>query len=294
MLCLLSLFLLYKTSTNFTISYEPQDTRTAQKILEFANEELPRISKDMGVMQKSIPRINIKLISSTSDIDKINGFPDWGIGCAIPNKHTIILKSPRIIKYPVNIRTLVAHEISHIVLGNLTPVEIPRWFDEGMAMYESCEWEIGESVWLSWANFNHSILPLSTIETHFPQNTKKAKLAYVESFSTIAFIINQFGEESLKELIQALHSAGATSHFDQILQKVLGLNSIDFAQEWEKWVEHRYNGFNVFFNTFFPGTLLLVIFFLVIFLKRRRINSNNLKSFESQINNTNEHKESDS
>jgi hypothetical protein len=271
------LFLLCKETTNFTISYEPQDTKIAKEVLEFAEEEFPRILKDMGVAQGVIPRIEIKLVSSISEIQKINGFPDWGIGCAIPSKYTILLKSPRIVKYPVDLRTLVAHEISHIVLGNLSQVKIPRWFDEGIAMYESYEWRIGESMWLSWANFTHSILPLSSIALNFPEESQKAKLAYVESFSTIAFIINQFGEESLKEIIGALKEANS---FDEALRRVLGLNRTDFADEWKEWVEHKYTGFNVFFNMFFPGGLLLFIFFLAIFLKRKRIKYETTKDME--------------
>jgi len=310
------LFLLYKATPNFTIFYEPQDTRTAQEILKFAETEFPRISKDLGMEsqpvimsdpelvsgEESPTKINIHLLSSTSEIKKINEFPDWGIGCAIPNKHTIILKSPRIVKYPVNLKTLVAHEISHIVLGNITQIKIPKWFDEGVAMFESCEWELGESIWLSWATFTHSILPLSSIELYFPDDSKKAKLAYVESFSTISFIIDQFGEVALYEIIQTLakgetpsitkHSSaeGYPQNFDQVLEKVLLLNSLDFSNEWKKWVEQKYTGFNVLFNTFFPSGLLLFIFFLAIFLKKRKIKSDNVKSFEPQIN-TDEHKD---
>ncbi len=296
--CLLSLFLLYKASPNFTISFQPQDIKVAQEIIEFAEIELLRISKDMEVEQGFISHINIRLVFSTSEVEEINVFPDWGIGCAIPDKYMILLKSPRIIKYPIDIRTLVAHEISHIILGNISPVKIPRWFDEGMAMYESSEWKLGESIWLSWANFTHSILPLSSIETYFPENHRKAKLAYVESFSTISFIVNQFGEESLKEIIRTLRGNNNSSDsliqetplssFSQVLQNVLGLNSDDFTKEWEKWVKRQYTGFSLLINTLFPGILLLLVFFLVICLKRRKIKADNIKICESKIN-TNEH-----
>ncbi|MCK4352427.1 hypothetical protein KAW65_03355 [candidate division WOR-3 bacterium] len=283
-ICIFVLFLFYKESPNFTVFYQPQDEKVAREVIKFAEQELPQIVEDIGLKEKI--KIDIYIAFSETEIKKIRNFPDWGIGCAYPSKRTIILKSPRIVKYPLNLRTLVAHEIAHVVLGNLLKnIPIPKWFDEGMAMYESREWKIGESIGLSWANFTNSLLPLSEIEQNFPYNSKEAKLAYIESFSAIAFIINEFGKESLQEIIK---NTKQTNSFNQALTIVLGLNYQDFKNEWEKWVKERYTGFNVLFKTFFPWTLILIIFFIALFLNIKRKQRYKKKAYYEPTNYTKE------
>ena len=262
-----------KVSSNFTVFYQPKDVKVANEVLGFAEKELARISEDLGLKEKI--KLKIWLAADESEIEKLTqgNFPDWGVGCAYPAKLAVILKSPRIIKYPLNIRTLVAHEISHVILGNLLKgTRIPRWFDEGVAMQESQEWEIGGSMRLSWANFTHSLLPLSDIDQDFPQESERARLAYTESFYAVSFMINEFGNESVKKIIESLKQ---TNSFSQALNMALGLNYRDFEYEWEKWVKERYTGFSVILKVFFPMGVILIIFFIVLFInliqKRRKI-----------------------
>jgi hypothetical protein len=260
------LFLLCQETPHFTVSYDHADERIALEIVRFVELDLSRISEDIGLTETLM--IDIRVISSEDESDSIRGFPDWGIGCAMPLEKAIAIKSPRLAAHPVDLRTLVAHEIAHVVLGSKCGnVEIPRWFDEGMAMYESGEWKFGESVWLSWANVTHSLLPLSSIGRRFPENAGRAKLAYVESFSVILFLIDQFGRESFLEIIE---NVGELGSFDRAMQKSLGVSSSEFEREWQEWVEKEYGGFSVVLNTFFPMSLLLVIFFAAVILKRRR------------------------
>jgi hypothetical protein len=260
------LFLLCQETPHFTISYDHADERIAMEIVRFVELDLSRISGDMGLTETLM--IDIRIISSEDESKSIRGFPDWGIGCAMPLEKSIAIRSPRLAAHPVDLRTLVAHEIAHVVLGSKCGNrKIPRWFDEGMAMYESREWRIGESVWLSWANVTHSILPLSSIERSFPEDAGKAKLAYVESFSVISFLIDQFGGECLLEIIESVEELDS---FDRAMTKTLGIDSSQFEREWQRWVEQEYGGFSVLLNTFFPMSLLLVIFFAAVILKRRR------------------------
>lgn len=269
------MFLLYQESSNFTISYHSSDRRVVDEILKFAEQELTRISENIGVSLET--KIRIYILSSDEEVKKIHLLPDWGVGGAIPLEKVIIIKSPRIVKYPVNLRTLVAHEIAHIVLGNKCKnVRIPKWFDEGIAMYESKEWRLDDSIRLAWANFTNSILPLPGIERKFPKDSKNAELAYTESFSTISFIVSEFGKEAIKYIIQDMGQSSSSvqsqveTDFDQTLKNVLELSYTEFCDEWMKWVQQKYTAFNVLLNVFFPGVLLLIVFFIAVLLKMRQ------------------------
>ncbi len=95
-----------------------------------------------------------------------NKFPDWGVACAIPRRNLIILKSPIEFRYYRPFSQVVTHELAHIFMGTLSGQgRVPRWLDEGFAMYHSQEWRIGQEVAVARAVLTGSILPLSQIES---------------------------------------------------------------------------------------------------------------------------------
>lgn len=251
------------TLDHFIFTYNEKDRVNAQSVIKYAEPAFLRICSEFQYTPSK--PISIYLVSTHSEFKELakDGFPDWGAGCAYPARSLIILKSPRLVKKNVIFQTLVAHEISHCVLGDmLKGIWIPRWFDEGIAMYESHEWQFGEGFILSWANFTNSIIPLSQIERVFPQKLSEARLAYVESFSTISFIIQEFGREALLETIKFMKE---TISFDLACKKALGLSKKDFEIEWLKWAKRNHSGFVVLLKDFFPYMIILIIFFIVVF-----------------------------
>jgi hypothetical protein len=240
------------------------DEKIASQISSFIDHEILRIKKNISLKEEI--KITITILSSDSEIKKISGFPDWGVGCAMPSKREIIIKSPRIIKYPLNLKNLLIHEITHVVLGNkYKNISIPKWFDEGIAMYEAREWRMSDNIKLAWANFTHSILPLSSIERKFPEDKRRADLAYIESFSVIPFIVCNFGKEKIKELINNIEK---TNSFEKGIRETFGINYLDFMIEWKKWVQERYSHFSIIFSLF-PISILLLIFFIAVLLKTK-------------------------
>ncbi|MCH7760799.1 hypothetical protein IIA15_05275 [candidate division TA06 bacterium] len=233
-------------SEHFLLSYKKEDERSAREILLYAEEELPPIAAHLGIVPTPSEKIRIILSSTQDDFDQFTrqGVPDWGIGCALPHEKTIVLKTPRLVGKNIDLRSLIAHEISHILLHNPHTsfnkggMGIPRWFDEGLAMFESREWKVGESMTLAWAVLNNTLLPLSSLKTHFPASEKKARLAYTQSFSTIAYIIEEFGEEGLQFLLKTLTSTG---DFEKALEEGLGLTCDQFQQQWLTHLKKNYN-----------------------------------------------------
>ena len=66
--------------------------------------------------------------------------PSWAIGVAYPSLNLIIIKSPRAIKRGhIDLIKVFKHEFTHIALGRAFKgrEKVPRWLDEGLAMYES-------------------------------------------------------------------------------------------------------------------------------------------------------------
>jgi hypothetical protein len=194
-------------------------------------------------------------------------FPDWGVGCAIPGRNEIILKSPLEFRYHRPFSQVVTHELAHVFLGNFSRGKrVPRWLDEGFAMFQSQEWRIGQDVSVARAVLTGSILPLSQIESVNAFKESKAQLAYTESFLAVSYLYAEYGEGTVKELVT--HLAKGTS-LDLAFMNTIGSNYLAFQMEFEKFISERYN-----WASFLGDTILVWIglAFLIIFLyllKRR-------------------------
>jgi len=264
-------------SEHFTLSYKGEDEKFASEILHHGEEILLSISIHLGKIPSEIEKIQIFLTSRQEDFDRLtrNGVPDWGMGCALPEERTIILKSPRLTGNPPkteNLRSLIAHEISHILLHQ-SPfheggMRIPRWFDEGIAMFESKELRMGETMTLAFSVFTNSLLPLSTLEIYFPSEEKKAHLAYLQSFSTISYILEVYGEEGLRELLKNLTESG---DFEEAIRKGLGITPEGFEKEWLTYLKSHYNFLYLLSDSHLLWGFLSLLFISVFVIKTIQI-----------------------
>ncbi|KPL00127.1 MAG: hypothetical protein AMJ91_05335 [candidate division Zixibacteria bacterium SM23_73_3] len=206
-----------------------------------------------------------------------NSFPDWGIGCAIPTRNLIILKSPRRFTYHRPFSQVVTHELAHIFLGKLSQGKrVPRWLDEGFAMYQSQEWRIGQDVAVGRAVLTGSVLPLSQIESVNAFKESKAQLAYTESFLAVSYLYREYGEGTIKELVT--HLAHGTS-IDLAFMRTIGSNYLSFQLEFEKHIKEKYNWVSFLGDTFLVwiGLAFLIVF---LYLLKRRYAKKILKEWE--------------
>ena len=204
-------------------------------------------------------------------------FPEWGIGCAIPHRNLIILKSPLKFKYYRPFSQVVTHELAHIFLGKLSRGKrIPRWLDEGFAMYQSQEWRIGQDMAVARAVLTGSILPLTQIESVNAFRESKAQLAYTESFLAVSYLYGEYGEGTVKEIVT--HLASGTS-MDLAFMRTIGSNYLSFQMEFEKYIKEKYNWVSFFGDTFliWIGLAFLMVF---LYLLKRRHSRKTLKEWE--------------
>jgi hypothetical protein len=167
----------------------------------------------------------------------------------------------------VDLKTVTFHEITHIVLGESTNGrKIPRWFDEGMAMYSSSQWRIENEKVLSWAVFTHSLIPLLDIEISFPSDEDSARLAYVEGFSAVSFLIKEFGLDGLQELIRSMREYD----FKKAMFISLSVPYNEFVKMWSDYAKKSHSGIYLLLYRLFPWGIILLIFFLVVIITYRK------------------------
>jgi hypothetical protein len=223
--------------------------------------------------------VSVYLVDSDKEFRSLvgEGFPDWGIGCAIPSQNLIVLKSPLHFDYHRPLSELVTHELAHIFLGNLAKgVALPRWLDEGFAMHQSQEWQMGQDIAVARALLTGSLLRLSQIESVNAFRESKAQLAYTESFLAVSYLTSEYGEGAIRELVDHLASG---TNIDLAFLKTIGSNYLTFQLEFDQYIKSKYNWISFFGDTYFlwVGLAFLIIF---LYLAKKRHTKKILKEWE--------------
>jgi hypothetical protein len=127
---------------------------------------------------------------------------------------------------------LVRHELTHLVfddaIGEFNTYP-PRWLNEGVAVHLSRGIEQGDRNQVEGAVRGGTLIPLQGLEGQFPTRARRFSLAYAESTSAVTYLVDTYGEEALRELVQA-YAAGLGT--DAAFQQAIGVDLDTFAAAW--------------------------------------------------------------
>lgn len=271
--------LIIQNSVGISIEYEDIDSTLAFEILKTAEEVLPEISELVGYEYSG--DITIKLISNVEEFRKLteSGIPDWGAGFADTRNSIIVVNSPRVLKRELDLRRITKHELAHLVLSqSVGSRRLPRWFNEGFAMYCSLEWRFGQEKILAVANVTNSLIPLSELELAFPRDVRRAEIAYTESFSALAYIIKNFGDEGFRDILFYLRD----KDFEEAIFLSLGITYYELMDEWDTWVKKTYNWVYFLFTGSFI-LLLMVFIFIILGIKTLLTRQRRMRELEEDM-----------
>ena len=128
---------------------------------------------------------------------------------------------------------VIRHEAAHIVTkvaGDGPFTRLPSWLDEGTAVFMQNSVGRGYSDAVSFAIQTNTPLNLRSLAGQ-PNDPSKINLFYGQSGSTVAFLINEFGEQAFADLY-ATAKAGSTT--DDALQTVYGFDTNGLYNLWRE------------------------------------------------------------
>jgi len=239
----------------------------AMDLLATGEREYSRVTGIIDYQPAEIIEIYLARDPEEFRLLTLGRIPEWGVGAAVPSRGRIVLISPRSSQKEVDSHQVLVHELSHVVLGQaLGDARAPRWLEEGLAMYISHEWRLGQSVLVARALLFDSLIPLERISTVNSFSRARANLAYTESYLAIAFILDRYGETRLHQLVRDLARPG---DIDLAMQTSLGLTYREFLLEWKDYVTSKYHWASVLSNPLILWLLILSLFLLAFVIKRR-------------------------
>jgi hypothetical protein len=103
------------------------------------------------------------------------------------------------------------HELGHIIFHEYIgfDVEIPLWFEEGVAMYQEKAKRFGAHDTVAQAVKNGQFIPLTQLTNmrlYSDSPTEEVQLFYAESASVVYYMINELGEHRFVKLCRELKS----------------------------------------------------------------------------------------
>ncbi len=196
--------------------------------------------------------------------------PAWAAGMALIGPNALLLNAAAV--RGERGRPLVRHELAHLALGRLGPGRFPRWFQEGFAMMVAGEWTMATYAATYRASLSQWAIPLSALETSFPDGFADAEIAYAESFSFVTYLNDQGGDEKLRALIAKVAGGAGMA---ESLAETYGRSLNDLESAWRKRMGSRYSWLGLLSGTGalwgFASALLLIAYFRLRRKKRLRL-----------------------
>lgn len=222
------------TADKLNLHYYSGDQTFAQDLLNAAKDGL-EFNKTRSGLTADSP-IDLYIYADTNDMkDAILYEPSWTGGQAFPDHDIVILGiSQADLEWG---RDAIVHELTHVLVGHLTFSclgGVPTWLNEGLAVYSEGELDPQSQQQLDDAIRGNTLLSVRSLSEGFSEVSSKAYLSYSQSFSIVKFLVENYGQAEMTDLLEALRDGAA---IDDALETTYGFNVDGLEDEWRKAIQ---------------------------------------------------------
>jgi hypothetical protein len=223
-----------------TLEYPSSVRERADRIAREADEAKARLAEELG--QPVLAHLEVRIARSPeqmSDLAPPNTVPAYAVGVAYPELHAVVLslQAPDTYEAP-DLDEVFRHELVHVALEDAVQGHhVPRWFNEGLAIYES-----GEKSWDRWktlgdATLSKRLLPLAELDQGFPRDRYEVNVAYAQSADFVRYLMRDSDRVRFGSLIERVRSGTA---FDRALADAYGTDLRKLEYEWREQNSKRF------------------------------------------------------
>ncbi len=132
------------------------------------------------------------------------------------------------------------HEMSHVFVLEATGSRVPRWFTEGLAVYEETaaapDWGDRLDPDAIHAIQHKQLLPVAELDRGFirPSYPQQVIVSYFQGGKICSYIAEKWGYSKLLDMIQSFARLESTP---DVIQKDLGISSTEFDKQFLAWLD---------------------------------------------------------
>jgi len=258
---------------HFLIHYTAKDEYFSKELTALAEKSYALVTDHLDLHPTK--KITIYLACSRELFTQLQPSPspisDQAIGLAYPGLSRILLLSPRAASAgSIQLEKTFVHELTHIILGSIfsskPSVSIPQWFNEGLSMHEAEEWNWHYEALMTRICITRTLIPLRQLEYSFPTDPDQLQTAYAQSISMISFILDKYGQNSLRKITRLLLQGDT---IDQAMSNAIGIELNELEIRWRKHMLRLYTWVPILTSSAVLWFIISLIFLLVYYRKRR-------------------------
>jgi len=136
--------------------------------------------------------------------------------------------------------TTLWHEMSHVYVLSMTNNRVPRWFTEGLAVYEETainpDWGDRLDHPSVMAIRDKKLLPIADLDRGYihPSFPEQVIVSYYQGGRTITYIVQKWGYDTVLNMI---HDYANNMTTPQVIEKELKITPEEFDKQFIPWVE---------------------------------------------------------
>lgn len=227
-----------ETGSRFTITFDvATETRFADDIVDALGTAYNRVGADLDCYPEAPVPV---LLYTRKDFRAVTAGPEWS-GGIYDGKIRLPIGGLR--EITPQVRAVLQHEYTHVVVRELTKGNCPTWLNEGLAQVEEYKEFAFPLTELRKAVQQGRLLSVPALEGSFVSlGAQQAVIAYRQSYAMVSYLLSVYGWHKVKEILVNL-GKGMTGA-DAIAQafKDYGIGYADLAQEWQEYLTREYGG----------------------------------------------------
>jgi tetratricopeptide (TPR) repeat protein len=227
---------------NFAILYADGDLAYAEKYATFVDEIYDEIT---SIFSYAVPTpVTLRLYPNRRAYDTANPLaaPIRGIiaHADFRRNEVMVILDQTGAQSLEEIKNNVRHELTHIVLAELSANRLNVGFHEGIAQYvERPSPELERKVTaLRQALERDELLPWSALDDR-DQIYGSPQIGYPQTLSIVAFLVERYSFAKLREFITV---SGRSSGYRSALERVYGTSATELERMWREWLPSYLEG----------------------------------------------------
>jgi tetratricopeptide (TPR) repeat protein len=187
-------------SSMFDLSFDAElPPGLSSEVLDALESAYNSVGADLGIFPTT--RIPV-LLYTKSDYSLVTAGPDWSGGLY---DGKIRLPVGGISKVSKQLRAVIFHEYTHVLIAELTHGNIPTWLNEGLAEVEGQKEFKRQETELVKAAAKEELLSFKSLSGSFGKmDGTEASLAYQQSHSIAEFMVSRYGWYAIQQILKHL------------------------------------------------------------------------------------------
>lgn len=217
-------------SSMFDISYDDElPPGLAAEVLDALESAYNSVGADLGLFPTA--RIPV-LLYTKSDYSSVTAGPDWSGGLY---DGKIRLPVGGVTKLTPQLRSILFHEFTHVLVAELTHGNIPTWLNEGLAQIEERKEFSAHAMPMARRVKGGALLSLETLSGSFiSMDRAQAGVAYQQSYAIASFMVTRYGWYAMQGILKQL---GERATLEVAVATALADQSLDLPGVLREWRE---------------------------------------------------------